>query len=183
MAPLSFLAKRAAGPLTAAAAFLLLAPGCSSSSASPAASDGGADMSARTGDSAVVSCAGDPRVDPYALPLARAGTGKALTFSIVQAISDPPTALTTQIFKVKITDASGQPVAGATLTFPKIAGLFDPYMPDHHHGGPPPVVADNGDGTYTLSAVDFFMSGVWQLGITAQSGSTTDSVMYGFCIP
>jgi hypothetical protein len=176
------LARHPSVPLAATAALLLLSQGCSSSNP-PGATDGGTAVATLTGDSAVVSCAGDPRVDPYAIPLTKAGTQKALTFSIVQAISDPPTQGQDQIFKVKITDASGQPVQGATLTFPKIAGLFDPYMPDHRHGSPAPQVVDNGDGTYSLSAIAFFMSGIWQLGITAQSGSTTDSVMFGFCVP
>ncbi len=170
-----------------ALALAFAAAGCSSGGGSgngpgnmeAGASDGGG-ISA--GDSGLVSCASDPRVDPYALPLTKAGDHHSLTFSLVSSTADPP-ARGNETMKIKIVDGSGQPVVGATLTFPKLGGTYDPYMPDHHHGSAAPLATDNGDGTYTLTPLYFFMSGVWEVAIQAQSGSVTDGTMFTFCIP
>ena len=44
-----------------------------------------------------------------------------------------------------------------------------------------PTVTNNGDGTYSIS-VYFFMAGLWDVYIVAQTATVTDSAEYAFCL-
>jgi hypothetical protein len=104
------------------------------------------------------------------------GASNELKFELMN-IDPPPPELGTMTWILKITDASGQPVKDAT--FKSIAT----WMPQHQHPSTAqPVPANNGDGTYTISNLYLYMAGVWQVTFTAQSGTTTDSAQFAFCL-
>lgn len=71
--------------------------------------------------------------------------------------------------QLAITDGSGAPVAGLTLT-------IVPFMPAHGHGASVyPTVSEMAPGIYVATPLDFFMAGNWELmtaiSRTAQAGS------------
>jgi len=155
--------------LAVAAVLALLGAGgrdCSSSS-SPAAPQDAGDL---------VGCQSDPRADSYAANTTKMGKSGVFQFTLVSADPAPP-ALNNNTWTLKLADASGAPVTNAT--FPKIS----PYMPDHGHGSTAtPVATPNGDGTYGITPLYFFMGGLWQVTIQAQSGSQSDSAVFSFCV-
>ena len=163
-------------PLLAVAAAI----GCSSSNSDTSATDGDG---GGTSD-LVISCAHDPRTEPFALPLTHKGDNEAgpnLSFVITGSMYNP-LAVDNNMWTLKILDASGQPVKDAMLTFPKNGHPGDPWMPDHTHATTPAQVKNNMDGTYTINPLYFFMGGVWSLYINATSGSVTDSTTFTFCV-
>ncbi len=116
----------------------------------------------------------DP-LDPYSPPVTHAGTA-GYTFELLDAMPPPPATGTTS-WTIRISDATGAPVTNANITNVKT------WMPQHGHPStaqPQPV--SNGDGTYTINNLYLYMPGVWQVTITAQAGTTTDSAMFTFCL-
>jgi hypothetical protein len=147
--------------------------GCSSNSETSAGTD------------AAIGCAGDPRTEAFTPNLTHKGMG-GLSFVIAGSNFDPP-AVDNNTWTLKILDASGQPVKDAVLTFPAASNPAgstpsDPWMPDHTHGALPAKSVNNGDGTYTIAPLYFFMGGVWSTYISATSGSVTDSTTFTFCV-
>jgi hypothetical protein len=64
-----------------------------------------------------------------------------------------------------ITDSTGAPVSGLTLT-------IIPWMPAHGHGASVvPTVSETAPGVYVATPLDFFMAGDWEL-MTAIARST-----------
>ena len=163
--------------------------GCSSNgNANPsgnAESSSGGGASADDVDSdASITCTNDPRGEKFALNMTHKGDNEAgpnLTFVIVNASDNPP-AVDNNTWTLKILDASGQPVKDAVLSFPKGSHPSDPWMPDHSHGALAAKAVNNGDGTYTVSPLYFFMGGIWSTYISATSGSVTDTTTFTFCI-
>jgi len=101
---------------------------------------------------------------------------------VIVGASDNPPAVDNNTWTVKVLDASGQPVKDAVLSFPKEMHPSDPWMPDHSHGALQAKAVNNGDGTYTVSPLYFFMGGIWSTYISATSGSVTDTTTFTFCI-
>ncbi len=163
-----------------ALALAMLTAGVAACSSSTGASgpDGGS-----TPDGDAIGCASDSRAEVYASGMSRPGDQGALTFVLNTATPAPPAQYMNQ-WTIALRDSSGQPVTGATLTAPAmVSGHLNPYMPDHQHGPPvPPQVTANSDGTFTVSNLDFFMGGLWQVTLDAQSGSVSDSTTFSFCI-
>ena len=89
----------------------------------------------------------------------QAGASGVFTFVLVSSTPAPP-ADQSNVFVLKVLDASGQPVTGATIT-------VDPTMPTMSHGTSAVTVTPNPDGTYTLEPLYFFMGGLWQTAIHA----------------
>ena len=59
--------------------------------------------------------------------------------------------------QLEITDATGAPVTGLTLT-------IVPWMPAHGHGASvEPTVTETAPGVYVATPLDFFMAGNWEL--------------------
>ena len=59
--------------------------------------------------------------------------------------------------QLEITDATGAPVTGLTLT-------IVPWMPAHGHGASvEPTVSEISPGVYVATPLDFFMAGNWEL--------------------
>jgi hypothetical protein len=145
---------------------------CSSGSAAPGQPD-----AAAPADGDIVGCLTDPRDDTYAPDLTKPGQSGSFQFVLVSADPAPPATLT-NTWTVKLL-SGGAPVTGATFSW----GPKSLWMPDHGHGSTAtPQVQDNGDGTYTLTPLYFFMAGLWQVTLTAQSGGTTDTAVFSFCV-
>ena len=59
--------------------------------------------------------------------------------------------------ELTLTDASGAPMSGCTLS-------VIPWMPAHGHGASvAPTVNETSPGVYVAAPLDFYMSGTWQL--------------------
>lgn len=72
--------------------------------------------------------------------------------------------------QLSITDSTGAPVAGATLT-------IVPFMPAHGHGGSVlPTVTESSPGVYVATPLDFYMSGTWQLRTRIQGAGDAASI-------
>ena len=128
-------------------------------------------------DGATISCANDPRAQAFVPNLTVAGSAGLLTFTITTASPSPPAMGDVNTWTLKITDAEGAPVTDAAFS------MIKTWMPDHGHGSPlVPVAASNGDGTYAVTSLDFFMAGLWQVTFFASSGATSDSGMFSFCL-
>jgi len=136
--------------------------------------DAGAPFDAAGADAAS-EC--DPQLNPDTIApgLTKTGASGALTFVVVSADPVPP-GVGYDTWVVKVLDSAGQPVTDAT--FP----LIKTWMPLHGHPSSiVPTSVNNGDGTYTLKLY-LFMPGVWQITPHAQTGSTTDSAVFTFCV-
>lgn len=155
--------------LTLPLALFLGVVGCSSSSDS-----GGANQDAGA-DSGLIGCNGDTRAQTYSADMGQMGKGGAFRFVLASA-SPVPTTTGTETWTLKVTDASGSPVTDAT--FP----VMRPWMPYHGHGTATVAVTNNHDGTYTLNPMYFYMVGLWETDITAQSGAKKDSTSFFFCL-
>ena len=60
-----------------------------------------------------------------------------------------------------------------------------PWMPKHNHGAPNfPVVTPGEPGTYTISKIDFFMAGYWQLKLNlVPACGRPDDATFSICVP
>ena len=82
---------------------------------------------------------------------------------------------------VRIVDASGTPVEGATV-------VVKSKMPAHGHASPRTAqITPLGDGKYELNPVNFNMDKLWETTIevfpaAAAAGSEPDSVIFPFCV-
>ena len=147
-------------------AALALLVGCSGSGST----DGGLP------DSGVVDCTSDPRVATYAPNLAVMDPAGNRQYVLVQSSPAPP-ARGNDTWTVKVLDSSGAPVSDLDLS----AAAF---MPDHGHGSSVvPTVTSNGDGTYSVTPLYFFMPGVWRVTLSdADGGSSATSGVWFFCV-
>jgi len=144
---------------------------CTSSSAT-----GGNPVDAAVPDGDLVGCATDPRDDTYAAGMMKPGTQGNFQFVLMTANPGPP-GLDANTWTVKLQDMGGAPVPGATFA------TIKPWMPDHGHGSTAtPTVTDNGDGTYTVDDLYFFMAGLWQVPLTVQVNGKGDTVTFSFCV-
>jgi hypothetical protein len=107
--------------------------------------------------------------------LQQPGAQRKLSFVLVSSDPGPPIK-GNNTWVVRVLDSANQPVPGATLT-------VRPYMPDHGHGTPIVVMpTETSPGTYTLSPVNLFMSGLWQVTIDVSApGGVSDSGVFSFC--
>jgi hypothetical protein len=91
---------------------------------------------------------------------ARLFTTTLVSVSTKPTVGDPvpvPT-IGDATFEITFLDASGLPPVGLKVTAEK------PYMPIHRHGAPTyPTVTDDGGGAFTISKINFFMAGYWEV--------------------
>lgn len=153
---------------------LLGAVACSSGSNS-AAIGGTGDAGGSTEASATEQVTCDKPSQTYTPGMSQKGTSGALTFVLVQA-SGGAIGVGVDTWTVKLLDASGAPVDGATFTTIKA------WMPEHNHGWTAAMATDQGGGTYTLSNLYLFMAGFWQITLDVQAGAVTDSTVFSFCL-
>jgi hypothetical protein len=104
--------------------------------------------------------------------------------TLVSAVTDgPPQVDSPQIgvgtWVVSITDATAGTPADVTLTSDR------PWMPKHNHGAPTdPVVTPGDPGTFTISGLDFFMAGYWQLKLNLMPpAGDPDDATFSICVP
>jgi YtkA-like len=133
-----------------------------------------------TGGSSTVAtslCDTDPRVQSYAVGLSQTGTEGLLKVSFVDATPAPP-ALNENAWTVKITDETGAPVTGATIT-------LKPFMPDMGHGASvtPQIMPTATAGVYQITTIDLFMAGIWTNTFTIKTASgQVATAVFTFCI-
>lgn len=167
----TFLARRRAPVSSGIGAAVLAAlalAACSSTAG------GGSTGGTTTNDSI---CASDSRATPYAIGLSAKGINGKLTATFVDALPAPP-AKGLNTWTVKLTDAMGSPVSGATITVKTL-------MPDHGHPSSitPQVKAMGDPGVYEVTLLDFFMAGIWQVTLEATpSSGPMDSIVFTFCV-
>ena len=136
-------------------------------------SGSGGDTAASTVDTSPPACASDPRIDSYAPDLIHDGDSGIYTFTLVSSDPAPPVQGTND-WTISLADSAGA-VTDATLT-------AVPFMPDMGHGtSATPVTTRNGDD-YDISPVYLFMSGVWNVTLTAEEGDVSDQAVFTFCV-
>jgi hypothetical protein len=153
--------------------------GCSSSGSGSPGSTGNVGTGQTGADSGpTVGCSGQG--DTYRANLTKTGT-KGYTFTLMQASPAPP-AQYTNVWTLKITDASGGPPDAAAIA-------LEPFMPLMGHGSDQvPTITLNPDGTFTAKDVYLFMQGLWTVTVKvtqpADGGPPTvlDSAVFEFCI-
>jgi YtkA-like len=167
---------RASSPIASAASqavavALLCAlglPACGSSDASP--------PTAAQHDTSA-TCDGDPRANVYSAGMTQASENGKFTLQMLNADPAPP-AKGDNKWDIKLTDAAGAPLNDATIT-------VKPFMPDHGHGTSIDAVvtpAGSGGGEYSISPVNLWMPGLWQVTLSTDAAGATDDVVLGFCI-
>jgi len=105
---------------------------------------------------------------------------RASAKQLYTATLQPPQALRLrqlQNIAVRITDASGQPVEGATIR-------VDGGMPEHSHGLPtqPRVSRALAGGVYEIEGVRFSMGGWWELKLAIDSAAGSDNVTFNLSL-
>ena len=125
-----------------------------------------------------VTCQNDPiGIDAYAANMVKSSKSGALKLTLVASDPSPPSVgLNTWVLRV--TDGSGTPVAGGLTK-------VSPFMPYHNHGpSVKPTLVKQPDGSYSVTNIDLFMPGVWQVTVTgaAVDAGSPDVVQLNFCI-
>ena len=85
----------------------------------------------------------------------------------------PPAVNQMHSWLVKLSDSTGMPVSGATMT---VGG----GMPQHGHGLPtkPRVTRETESGTYVIEGMKFSMTGWWNINLDIQSPAGHDKVTF-----
>jgi MYXO-CTERM domain-containing protein len=124
--------------------------------------------------SMATDCSGDfDTFEPGMTKLAKPGQ---ISVELAEATPSPPVVRDDNTWRLKLTDADGEPVVGATL-------VATPYMPQHQHGTAEVVIEEQGDGAYVLSPIELIMPGVWEipLSVTTADGALSETT-FRFCI-
>jgi YtkA-like len=156
------------------AATIACAVGCGSPG-SPQGDSSSATGAGGTGPASL--CESDPRALVYAVGLESKAQDGAVTVRFVDAQPAPP-AKGNNIWTVEVLDAHGAPIDGATI-------VTTAYMPDHgHYSSIKPTSTPTGSpGTYTVTPVNLFMPGIWQVTLQVEPPQgAPDSVVFTFCI-
>ena len=103
--------------------------------------------------------------------------GNDAKFSVRVASTNPPVhANGTYEWAIQVLDDKRLPVPGADL-------VVEPWMMDHDHGTSAVTVVDSGSrGVYTLSDMNLFMNGLWEVRIDVKAGDTEDRVVVNTCL-
>jgi hypothetical protein len=113
----------------------------------------------------------------------------------VSAAPVPTAAIGYDTFTVMVTsvvsgagaDAGAPPPDGLTMATPAIPASVpaDPFMPQHGHGASTvPTITAQGDGQFSVAAIDFFMAGYWELYLDlTPPGGAADPLTFKICIP
>jgi YtkA-like len=151
-------------------ALFVLAPACSSSSASDAADAG----------EQPELCATDSRAQTFAPDMEQPGSSG--TYSVkLQTITPNPVFKGNNVWNILVVDKTGAPVSGATIK-------VNPFMPDHGHGSSitPQIAPGSTPGTYDVTLLNLFMPGIWTITIVVTTGTApnvvTDQSVFTFCV-
>jgi hypothetical protein len=140
---------------------------------------GGSGGAGGSGGSGIATslCDTDPRAMTYAVGLSRTATGAPFKVTFVDATPAPPSD-GMNAWTVRVTDGSGNPVTGATIT-------LKPWMPDMGHGSSvtPQITPMGEDGMYQVTLIDLFMPGIWSNTFTIKTASAPlATAVFTFCI-
>jgi len=134
-------------------------------------------------DDSTPSCEEDTRDDTFVAGITKTGAA-GFKLALVDSLPAPPTRGDNQ-WSLELRDASDALMPGYSIE-------AEPFMPDHGHGTAVQVLfTDDGDGTYTLNPVNFFMPGYWETTVTIVDTGATDSedddtdidtMVFKFCI-
>ena len=122
---------------------------------------------------------GDAPRDTYTSGLEKLGSDGLVKVRILQADPAPPDLqvdVDYNVWSIELVDMNDQTAEGAAI-------VVTPSMPQHDHGTvPDPMVIEEGQGIYTISHINLFMPGVWEIlfEITLQDG-TSDTLTFQFC--
>lgn len=123
------------------------------------------------------TCAGDPRASTYVAGMTKQSQDGTFTLQLEQSDPAPP-AKGDNTWEIQLVDAAGAPVDGAQID-------VMPLMPDHGHGTSIDAVvtpARSGGGKYSISPLNLWMPGLWQVTLRAEAEGATDDVVLAFCI-
>lgn len=154
-----------------AALTILFAGGCDGGETG---SSGGATSSTSTLAS---TCSDDPRAEVYKVGMKGASSDGAIMVTFEDADPSPP-AKGNNTWMVKLTDAAGKPLNGATIE-------TKAYMPDHGHESSikPKATPMGSDGSYEVTPINLFMPGVWEVTLTVTPmGGAAASIKFTFCV-
>jgi hypothetical protein len=141
-------------------------------------------------DADFLQCDMTPAVD-YAPGMHVTSTSGAYIVTLVSAQAVPPgstapvdiAASGTDVWTVSVTDASGGAPSAVTMTAEK------PWMPIHMHGTSTyPTVTPGDPGMFTVSKIDFFMTGYWAVPFDLQAAAGTadagaaDKATFAICL-
>jgi hypothetical protein len=126
------------------------------------------------GDTGASVCELETRDDEFAVGLSKAGAFVTATF--VSADPAPPQRGDNS-WVVSLSDSNGAALDGLEIA-------VTPMMPDHGHGTP--VVAEvtetGNAGEYSVTPVNLFMVGYWEVAFDVTAGDEQDTVTFGFCV-
>jgi hypothetical protein len=130
-----------------------------------------------------VVCEGTPAVK-YTPGIFVTSTSGAYRATLDSAITvGPPAADSPEVgwgtWVVSVTDAAAGTPADVSVTAER------PWMPRHGHGATTyPVVTPGVPGTFTVSEINFFMAGYWELSLNlTPPGGVPDDAAFAICIP
>ena len=123
------------------------------------------------------SC-GEPG-ETYTAGMSHTGDLGVVEFALVASDPAPPDK-GVNVFTIQITDIeTNSPIDGAVVP-------ITPFMPEHGHGTNPEFYtteATSDAGTYQSEPIDLFMSGLWTLTFSVESGDTVlDETTFSFCL-
>ena len=153
--------------------------GCASQSASQNGGQSDAGDEASITDALVppALCATDPRAQSFTPGMEQPGKTGVFKARLLE-MAPAPASKGDNGWTLQIVDAKGAPVDGATVT-------VKPFMPDHGHGSSiVPLVTPLGhDGKYTVTRLNLFMPGIWQMTVNVSAASNAaDSAVFSFCV-
>lgn len=126
------------------------------------------------GDTAASGCAAETRADDFAVGISKSGT--LITASFVSAEPAPP-ALDDNTWVMTFTNLDGTSLDSPTI-------VVTPTMPDHGHGTPieAVVTATGNPDEYSITPVNLFMAGLWEVAFDVSVGEDQDTVTFAFCV-
>ena len=149
----------------------------------------GGTTAATTSDAEFLSCSTETRATPYRPGMqvpSRAGTYvvKLLRNTFMDAdgkVLEEAPAKGVDVWTVEADIAASMtPADGLSIS-------VNPYMPDHLHGTTPAAVTAGGSGTYTISPLNLYMAGYWEITLTITDSSSgnnvVDTAMLPICVP
>ncbi|MGE0398239.1 MAG: hypothetical protein AB7T06_16165 [Kofleriaceae bacterium] len=120
-------------------------------------------------------CDLETRDDDYVAGMSKTG---ANGYRVVLVDSTPaPRPKGNYTWNVQILDPTTAPRDDVQIT-------VGPFMPDHHHGtSVQAVVTSTGNGMYSISPINLFMTGYWTIRLGLRENATeVDFVIYAFCV-
>lgn len=119
-------------------------------------------------------CAAETRDDEFAIGLSKSGS--LVTASFVSADPAPPIK-GDNTWVLAFSDDGGAPIDDLEI-------VVTPTMPDHGHGTPVEAIVTptTNPGEYSISPVNLFMAGYWEVALDVTSGEDQDSITFSFCV-